>query len=117
VPLTVVDTVAPAISGFAVTPASLGPPNHKLVDVAVTFTATDAGGAPSCSIAVGSNEPSDGRGDGHTAIDWEILDVHHVRLRAERAGGGSGRLYTLTLTCSDASGNAATAAATVAVAK
>jgi hypothetical protein len=45
------------------------------------------------------------------------VDAHHVLLRAERSGLGSGRLYTLTVRCTDASGNASTAIGTVTVAK
>jgi hypothetical protein len=38
-----------------------------------------------------------------------------VRLRAERSGNGSGRIYTLTLTCTDAAGNKSVRTATVLV--
>jgi uncharacterized protein len=112
----VADTIAPAIDGFSLTPTMLGPPNHMMVDVALSYTVTDASGAFSCSAGVASNEAPNAIGDGNTAIDWEVVSTHHVRLRAQRAGGGSGRIYTVTLTCADSSGNtsAATAIATVA---
>ena len=55
-----------------------------------------------------SSEPTDGRGDGHTATDWNVVDPHHVALRAERAGSGNGRTYTIGITCSDANGAATT---------
>ena len=45
------------------------------------------------------------KGDGNTAPDWEITGPLTVDLRAERAGGGDGRVYTITVECSDASGN------------
>jgi len=44
---------------------------------------------------VSSNEASN-----HKEPDWVVVDVHHVLLRAERAGDGVGRLYTITLTAS-----------------
>ncbi len=31
----------------------------------------------------------------------EIVDAHHVKLRAERAGTGNGRIYTITITCTN----------------
>jgi hypothetical protein len=34
-----------------------------------------------------------------------VLDDHHVLLRAEREGGGDGRIYTTTITCTDSGGN------------
>jgi len=62
-----------------------------------------------------SNEPVNGTGDGDLSPDWEVVDAHHVRLRAERAGTGSGRIYTINAACSDASGNVAQKGATVSV--
>ena len=115
--LTVTDTIAPAITGLSATPAVLGPPNHKMIDIALTYQATDATGAPGCSVSVASNEPLNRNGDGNTSVDWQVLDARHLRLRAERAGGGSGRLYIVTVTCADASGNAASRTVTVAVPK
>jgi len=77
--------------------------------------ATDVTGVPVCSLAVSSNEALNGPGDGNTAVDWQVIDANHVRLRAERAGTGTGRLYTLTISCRDAAGNRGTATATVSV--
>ena len=56
-------------------------------------------------MSVSSNEPENGSGDGNTAHDWVIVDGHHVQLRAERSGHGTGRIYTLTVTCQDAAAN------------
>ena len=114
---TVVDAIAPVISTVTATPDRLGPPNHKMIDVSVGYTATDVSGTPVCALSVSSNEPVNGAGDGNTSVDWQVVDAHRVRLRAERAGGGTGRIYTITISCTDGSGNAATAAASVTVAK
>ncbi|HEY3581721.1 MAG TPA: VCBS repeat-containing protein [Pyrinomonadaceae bacterium] len=94
----------------------LWPPNHKLMDVTVDYSTTNTCGPVMCSLSVTSNEPVSGSGD-NTAPDWEIIDEHHVRLRAERASNGSGRVYTITITCSDGSGNPVSTSATVTVPK
>jgi hypothetical protein len=44
-----------------------------------------------------------------------MIDDHHIRLRAERSGNGTGRIYTLTITAMDAAGNTTTATTTVSV--
>jgi uncharacterized delta-60 repeat protein len=97
----------PVIAGATASPGSLWPPNHKMTDVLVSYTVTDdrdPAAAVRCSLTVSSNEPVNGTGDGDTAPDWQIVDSHHVRLRAERAGSGNGRIYTITITCQDTAG-------------
>jgi len=54
--VTVVDRTAPGISGLAVTPSILWPPNHRLVDIAVAFDAIDNCGAASCVLTVANNQ-------------------------------------------------------------
>jgi hypothetical protein len=108
--VTVVDTTPPVISNVAASPASLWPPNHKLVPVTLTVSVFDiCDASPSCQvIGVTSNEPVNGPGDGNTSPDWRIVDNLLVELRAERSGGGSGRVYTITVRCTDDSGNSST---------
>jgi hypothetical protein len=117
--VTVRDTKPPTIQQVKTTPDSLWPPNHQMVTVTVTASATDlVDRAPVCKVTkITSSEPENGLGDGDTAPDWLILGGLTASLRAERAGGGSGRIYTLTVACSDASGNSATATTTVRVPK
>lgn len=89
-----------------------------MVEVAVSYSVSDDQDPfPSCALAVTSNEPANGLGDGDTAPDWEVLDEHRVRLRAERSGGGKGREYTVGVTCSDRSGNVASQILKVSVPK
>ena len=57
----------------------------------------------------------DGTGDGDTSPDWELIDAHHVLLRAERSGNGSGRIYTITLTVTDSAGSSSSSSVIVRV--
>jgi subtilisin-like proprotein convertase family protein len=110
------DVQPPAINGLSVTPSVITSNNHKMVDVTVNYTSSDnSGNANVCSVTVTSNEPGNGLGDGNTEPDWEVVDAHHVRLRAERAGNGIDRVYTITVTCVDAAGNSTSASTTVTV--
>jgi len=112
----VVDTTAPVIQSVAAAPNLLWPPDHKMAKVAVTAKATDNCTTPVCKIiSVMSNEPVNGLGDGDTAPDWIITGDLTVNLRAERSGIGSGRIYTVTVTCTDACGNSSVGNTTVTV--
>lgn len=103
----VVDTTPPVIGSVSATPNALWPPNHKMIPVVATVSVADVCDASlSCQIvSVSSNEPVDGLGDGHTTPDWVLTGPLTVDLRAERAGGGSGRIYTIGVQCTDGSGN------------
>lgn len=107
------DTEFPVVSQPTTSPNTLWPPDHRMVDVTVNYTATDNCPNLNCVLTVASNEPINGLGDGDTSPDWEVVDAHHVKLRAERSGKGQGRLYTITTTCTDASGNVVTKTSTV----
>jgi len=65
---------------------------------------------------VTSNEPINGTGDGDTGPDWSFAGLSFA-LRAERAGGGTGRIYTIDGECRDSSGNVSHATTTVRVPK
>jgi len=114
--VTVADRTAPTISGLAVTPSVLWPPSHKLVDIAVAFDAADNCGAASCVLTVANNQADrdDDDHDGDDEPDVIVVDLHHVRVRSERKGG-TDRVYTFTLTCTDAAGNSTVRTATVTV--
>jgi hypothetical protein len=108
-------TTAPDIT-LTVSRDTLWPPNHKMVPITVDVSAADLDPEAVCHItAVSSNESEDGLGDGHTAPDWEIIADLTVNLRAERSGPASGRIYTITVECIDATGAMASAEAEVAV--
>jgi len=116
--VTVNDVEPPVIHDLAATPPVLWPPNHQMKNVNVNYTSTDNCPGPiTCKITAISDEPENGTGDGDTAPDWEITDDHHIKLRAERAGNGDGRVYTVTVSCTDQHGNTGSGTKTVLVPK
>ncbi len=101
---------APTITNATADPSVLWPPNHRMVEVTISYDVTDNCPLPpgSCTLDVTSNEPVLAHGSGHTSPDWIVVDDHHVLLRAERQGNGNGRIYTITITCTDSGGNSST---------
>jgi 6-phosphogluconolactonase (cycloisomerase 2 family) len=102
---------APVITGASAAPNVLWPPNHKFVDVTIDYTVADP--CPNtCVLTVSSNEaPVDDKDP-----EWIVVDAHHVQLRAERLGSGTGRTYTITITCTnDTNKESSTQAVTVLV--
>lgn len=120
VTVTVEDTTPPEIS-VVLDKTTLWPPNHKYHDVVATITVSDICDVDVAQgleiLSVTSNEPVEAKpvGDGNTIPDWEIVDLYHIKLRAERQGVSTGRIYTITYRVVDASGNASTEQVTVTV--
>ncbi len=114
--LDVCDEIAPTLE-VSVTPNVLWPANHKYVDVTATVTAADNFDPnPTVTlVSVTSNEPDNGDDDGDTIDDIVIVDDYNFKLRAERSGLGTGRIYTITYQVTDACGNTTTQSATVTV--
>jgi hypothetical protein len=121
--VTVNDTEAPVIT---VNPMAieLWPPNHQYetiqVSSLVTSVTDNCGGTiPISNVViarVSSDEPENGSGDGNTVNDIVIAaNCKSVQLRAERQGGGNGRVYTITLQVKDSSNNVRTVTKTVGV--
>jgi hypothetical protein len=108
--VTVVDKIPPQFFNLTVTPSTLSKPNHQMVPVSVGVTVTDnCDSSVTCKIiSVTSNEPINGLGDGDKSPDWVITGNLTVNLRAERWAKGNGRWYTITVECTDSSGNRAT---------
>jgi rhamnogalacturonan endolyase len=117
--VTVRDTTAPSINTLTASPNLIWPPNHKMVNVQLTASVSDGvDSAPFTHIvSVTCNEPANGNGDGNTPVDWEITGNMTLKVRAERAGGGSGRVYTITVASVDDFGNTSTRTVTVRVDK
>jgi len=57
----------------------------------------------------------EGEGDGNTSLDWQDTGDLTLDLRSERSGQGDGRVYTITIECTDVSRNPSTQDVTVTV--
>jgi uncharacterized protein (TIGR03118 family) len=102
-------TCGPIISPVSASPDVLWPPNHKFVDVTISYTVSDVCDANAgATISVSSNE-------GDVDAESQVIDAHHVNLAAERDGKGSGRVYTITVTATDKLGLTVAATTTVTV--
>lgn len=113
-PLELADTTPPALS-VSLTPATLWPPNGKPVPVTATVTAKDDYD-PNPEIKLESITASEPLLVGDIADAQFGSDDRRFTLKARRAGENkSGRVYTVTYSATDASGNKATATAEVTV--
>jgi hypothetical protein len=98
-----IDDRRPPIITVRESPLVVWPPNHKYQAVApemMIVSITDACGIPiavsqALVVEVRSDEPDDAEGDGRTINDIEVTCPNLVNLRAERMGGGNGRVYTI----------------------
>lgn len=110
------DTEAPTVN-MTVSLTQLWPPNHTMHLVASGISASDTCCDVTLVVEVSSNEPVNGTGDGDTSPDWEVVNngdgTFDVFVRAERAGKGSGRIYTITATATDCVGNVTVSDGTV----
>lgn len=107
------DTLGPVVTTIS-SPITVWPPDHQYVTVALDQCVTNV--VDQCDGAldplthgeitsVTSNEPANAPGSGNTCNDMVIVNQNTVKLRAERDGGGQGRVYTIHFTESDSHGN------------
>ena len=113
------ETTPPVITSISASPSVLKPPNHTLRLVTVSVSDSDnCDPNPVCKIiSVTSNEPDSGCSSGDKPNDIQNISGLTVQLRAERCGTGTSSIYTITVQCKDASGNASTKTTTVKVKK
>ena len=110
------DVTGPVIATVSATPALVGPPNHKMNPVTVSVSVADACSSPTCQIVgVTSNQP-DVKAPKPGQPDWVITGPLTLQVRGESAPRQN-RIYTVTLSCADASGNATTSTTTVTVSR
>lgn len=101
----------PLCTGASATPATLWPPNHQLVPVGIQGVTDPEGDPVTIQITgIAQDEPLSGNTPDASGIGSATAQV-----RAERAGGGDGRVYHLTFTATDPQGASCTGAVTICV--
>ena len=96
----------PDISHAQTDVSVLWAPDHKLLPVHVIGVTDPDHNATVEITGVTQDEPTNGLGDGDTAID-AIISANHdsVQVRAERSGNRDGRVYKVYFTASDFEGS------------
>jgi hypothetical protein len=111
----IVNDVEPPVITASVADSCLWSPNHNLLDVGLSLAVVD-NCSPLSAIAVAVKVTSDERpeietqGDGNFSPDAVVTGTsinQLVRLRAERMGGGDGRVYLVRITATDQYNNTA----------
>jgi CSLREA domain-containing protein len=101
---------APDCSHATASPNLLWPPNHKFVPIEITGVTNPGGGPVTITVtSIFQDEPVTDGPDG-TGVGTSTASV-----RAERDGGGDGRVYHISFTATNASGGSCTGAVTVGV--
>ncbi|MDO1449434.1 DUF5011 domain-containing protein [Rhodocytophaga aerolata] len=114
----VVDTTPPVVTVLSA-PTTLWSPNHKYFTLSLSNLTilvedqcdTELSQNDVVITAATSDEQEDAKGGGDGATTQDIVisnNCRSVNLRAERKGGGNGRVYTIVLKVADASGNVGT---------
>ncbi|MEA2600882.1 MAG: hypothetical protein QOF89_1874 [Acidobacteriota bacterium] len=102
----------PDCSAAFASPASIWPPNGRLVPVAVRGVTDPEGDFVAITVtAVRQDEPLSRAG----APDATGIGTDGVSVRADRAGGGDGRVYRLSFTATDPQGASCTGTVAVCV--
>lgn len=100
-----IDKTMPLITGLPDNDCTLWPVNGKMMHVASVAAEDALSGLDTLSLQGASNETDNQDGS-------IIIENGEVFLRAERSGGGVGRVYNITATARDLAGNATESTAT-----
>jgi hypothetical protein len=106
------------VANCSVATNQLWPPNHDLINVGLSATATDNCPGTVVSVQVFSDEDDEApTGEGNFSPDAKNIASGTLRLRAERDANLDGRVYLIIVTATDSSGNVRHCCSTVTVAK
>jgi len=106
--VTVEDTISPVVTIGNNQNIDLWPPNHRMVTIPISVSDVCL---DTVDVDVINSEAGVTKGAGGPQHDPDVVianDNSSVQIRAERSGTGIGRVYTITVTATDSSGNATT---------
>jgi hypothetical protein len=109
--VTVTDNESPVLSEVRLSSKRIWPATNKMKKMAVYYTASDNGEDVSSVLTVSSNDQES------TIRDSEVINNHLIRLKASRLSNGEPRIYTITVTSTDAAGNITRRSTSIAVSK
>jgi hypothetical protein len=112
-----IHTNEPPVCDSAIADLSLlWPPNHNFRDIAITGV-TDPDGDPVTITVTGifQDEPLEDLGDGNFEPDGLGVGTDTAHVRAERQGGGNGRVYRIAFVAVDDKGDTCVGSVTVCV--
>ncbi len=99
--VTVNDTEAPVLNRMTLSSIVVWPSNGNLHDITINYDALDNCGVASLALSVTDNA-------GNTVLNWDVVNAHRLRLHADQLLAICGKTFTVTVTCTDLSGNTAT---------
>ncbi|MEW5987591.1 MAG: pectin acetylesterase-family hydrolase, partial [Chloroflexota bacterium] len=95
----------PDCSAAAPSTATLWSPNHEFVPITILGVTDPEGDSITITVdSIWQDEITDGNGDGNTEVDGQGVGTSVAQVRAERAGGGDGRVYHISFTAADGHG-------------
>jgi len=97
----------PVVIDSVLTPSLPWPADHQMVDVAVGYRVIDNCGPVRVTVDVTRSDATAEAPD-EVSRDWEVVDAHHVRVRAERSAPASRRIYTISITAVDSANQSST---------
>jgi hypothetical protein len=106
----------PDVSAAVASKARLFPPNGRFEEIDVEDVTDPDGDTVTITIdSVQQDEEVDAIGDGTTCPDAGGVGTPTAMLRAERSGGGDGRIYEIAFTASDGRGGTSSGSVRVCV--